>query len=135
MFGDLTVKENLELGVLALKVGRGEAARRLDGFVVEVHFVNFVGKQHGHRTAAGNDPFEFFSVGHAAAIFLEKFFQGITHFEFVHAGPADVAADAEELGPLAFFRAQRCIGRRAPFEDPGQGRERLDVVHHGRTTE
>ncbi len=30
MFGDLTVKENLELGVLALKVGRGEVQSRLD---------------------------------------------------------------------------------------------------------
>ena len=30
MFGDLTVKENLELGALALKVGRGEMNRRLD---------------------------------------------------------------------------------------------------------
>jgi phenylacetate-CoA ligase len=30
MFGDLTVKENLELGALALKVGRAESARRLD---------------------------------------------------------------------------------------------------------
>src|SRR5512135_3004481 len=29
MFGDLTVKENLELGVLALKVSRGEAQSRL----------------------------------------------------------------------------------------------------------
>ena len=30
MFGDLTVKENLELGALALQVGRGEMNRRLD---------------------------------------------------------------------------------------------------------
>lgn len=30
MFGDLTVRENLELGVLALKVGRGEIQSRLD---------------------------------------------------------------------------------------------------------
>ena len=30
MFGDLTVRENLELGALALKVGRGEMNRRLD---------------------------------------------------------------------------------------------------------
>ena len=30
MFGDLTVKENLELGAIALKVGRGEMGRRLD---------------------------------------------------------------------------------------------------------
>ena len=30
MFGDLTVKENLELGALALKVGRSEMNRRLD---------------------------------------------------------------------------------------------------------
>jgi phenylacetate-CoA ligase len=30
MFGDLTVKENLELGALALKIGRQELARRLE---------------------------------------------------------------------------------------------------------
>ncbi|MDD5641457.1 MAG: ATP-binding cassette domain-containing protein, partial [Syntrophales bacterium] len=30
MFGDLTVKENLELGALALKVGRGEMQNRLE---------------------------------------------------------------------------------------------------------
>ncbi|MGB8992904.1 MAG: ATP-binding cassette domain-containing protein [Desulfobaccales bacterium] len=30
MFGDLTVKENLELGALALKIGRPEMARRLE---------------------------------------------------------------------------------------------------------
>jgi phenylacetate-coenzyme A ligase PaaK-like adenylate-forming protein/ABC-type branched-subunit amino acid transport system ATPase component len=31
MFGDLTVRENLELGALALKVGRGELRGRLEG--------------------------------------------------------------------------------------------------------
>jgi phenylacetate-CoA ligase len=31
MFGDLTVKENLELGALALRIGASEMARRLDG--------------------------------------------------------------------------------------------------------
>ncbi len=31
MFGDLTVRENLDLGALALKVGRGERERRLEG--------------------------------------------------------------------------------------------------------
>ncbi len=30
MFGDLTVRENLELGALALKVGRSEMGRRLE---------------------------------------------------------------------------------------------------------
>src|ERR1044071_4934428 len=112
-----------------------QTARGLHGFVVEVHFVNLVGKQHGHPTAAGNDPFEFLAARHAAAIFFKKFFERIAHLHFINAGFRDMAADAEQLGAFAFFRAQSRIRCRAPFEDPWQRREGLDVVHHGRTTE
>ena len=65
-----------------------QTARGLNRFIVEIYFFNLVGQQHGHRTAAGNDAFEFFAVGHAAAIFFEKFLERITHFQFVDAGPA-----------------------------------------------
>ncbi len=36
MFGDLTVRENLDLGALALKVSRGERERRLEGVLERV---------------------------------------------------------------------------------------------------
>src|SRR4029434_7774562 len=75
-----------------------QASGGLDGFIVEIHFLEFVRAQHRHRPAARNDAFEFSAVGHAAAVFLKEFHQWITHLHFIDAGFVDVAADTKELG-------------------------------------
>ena len=57
MFGDLTVKENLELGALALRIGRPEMARRLDGGLCPVPQTQGTGRpadQHPLRRGAAD---------------------------------------------------------------------------------
>src|SRR4030095_105779 len=108
---------------------------RLDGFIVEIYFLQLVRAQHRHRTATGNDPLELSAVGHAAAIFVKKFHEWIAHLQFIDAGLADVAAHAEELGAFALFRAHGCVGCRAVLDDPRKRRQRLDIVNHRRAAE
>src|SRR5919197_1585793 len=97
-----------------------QAAGCLDRLVIEIHFLDLLGTQHRHRSTAGNDALEFSAVGHAAAVFLEKFHKRITHLDFVDAGLADVAAHAEKFSAFAFFRPARPVSRRSMFEIPRQ---------------
>src|SRR5919109_1596996 len=112
-----------------------QASRRLDRLIVQVDFLDLFRPQHGHRSAAGNHALEFLAIGHAPAIFIEKPFERIAHFHFVHAGLGDMPANAEKFGPLALFCAHGRVGRRAMRDDPRQRSQCLDIVHHGWTTE
>src|SRR5882724_7838334 len=112
-----------------------QASRRLDRFIVQINFFDFLGPQHGHGSATGNHAFEFFAARHATAILFKKLFERITHFQLVDAGLGDMTADAEELRPLAFLCANGGISRRGALNDPRQSGQRLDIVHHRRTTE
>src|SRR6266536_2587105 len=107
----------------------------LDGFIVEIHLLQFVRAQHRHRTATGNDTLQFSAVGHAAAVFPKEFHERIAHLQYIDTGFADVAAHAKELGPFAFFRSYGRVRRCAVLDDPGKRRQGLDIVDHRRAAE
>src|ERR671918_1138322 len=102
----------------------------LHRFVIEGHVLELGRTQHRHRSAAENDAFELSAVGHAAAVFLKKFDERITHLHFVNAGFADMAAYAEELRAFALFCSHSGIGRGAVLENPRKRRQGLDVIDH-----
>src|SRR5262249_39646731 len=54
------------------------------------------------------------------------------HRGFVHAGPLHLAADAVQLRPAVFLRAERRVPLRTPGDDDRHVAERLDVVDGGR---
>src|SRR5437667_87081 len=78
--------------------------------------------------AAGNHAFELSIVRNPAAIFIEKFFEGVTHVQLIDAGLADMAAHAEELRPLALLRADGGVRVSAVLDNPWERGQGLDVV-------
>src|SRR5215471_15175315 len=115
--------------------GTEEATRRLNGFVVQVYIFDFFATQHRHRSAAGNHTFELSAIRHPAAILFKKFFEWVPHDQLINARFVDMAADAEEFGAFAFFRAHGRVGSSTMIENPGQRCQRFDIVDDRRTAE
>ena len=75
------------------------------------------------------------SVLDAAADLIDDVLQVHAHGEFEHAPPLHVAADGEELGPRAVFRAELSEPVRAVVQNEADVGQSLHVVQHSGLSE
>src|SRR5450432_2705255 len=97
--------------------------------LVEIHAdVDLAGQQAGGRRPAGDHGLELFSVGDAAAHFVDHFPEAVAHGQFVNAGAFDVPAQEEEAGAPVAVGAKLGVLGPADAQHVRDGGDGLGVV-------
>ena len=131
MFGDLTVRENLELGALALRLGRPETARRLEEVVARFPRLGERVNQRTNTLSGGEQ--QLVAIGRALMakprlLLLDKPSLGLAPlitdgiFDIIHRltqGPCDYPPGGAKCRPgLDRLRLRLSFGQR-PHRRPG----------------
>jgi len=103
---------------------------------VHVHGdVDLVGGQDGRRRSSRHHGFEGAPAGDAATVIVDDLAEGHRHRGFHEPGPDHMPGDRVEPGAALGLGAESGEPLRAPRDDVGQARERLDIVDDGRLAE